>query len=816
MKALAATTLLALGFFASAQAQVVRPLVDLSGEDVVSYAIDDAGTVVYAVSTSNQFGTNPSLAKQLFKWDPVSGAGSQLTFTDEGVETVSVSDDGQWLAVVSRSNFLGTNHDESLEVFLLQGNGTPAGQLTNDTSFAGDGVRNAVISGSGNRVIFVSDTDPLGANPGREAHLFAVNTDGTGLIQLADVGAAGFVATNVIAVSDDGDKIAFIEGQDEYYNEVYAIRADGSDLHQLTTDTYGHSVVALSGNGDKVVYNFFGPGLYFTVGWDGTGTSAGFGAGGDIYPISITDDAQWVFFRSSAPAGIVKSAPDGSGATLVAADSPPSRLDGPVVSGSGNRLAALVLSSERELLAMDSSGGGTQQLTNLTLAPRSGTGDVFMLPNGRIYFSSFDDLVGLNPEHVYEMFTILPDGTGLAQVTNFGIEWFDYNFWVSDAGTVVFSTRANLLGTSSCVSQQCYKMNTNGTGLTQLTFGCGSPLQWVCWYPRIRFDSGSIVYISNELGDGLYKMTNTGGSRTNLSNEFAAPTHMLSGQSPSTWIAYESDGNADGQNPNHRTQIFRINISGSSKTRITADPDYGTSNPLISGDGNKIVWASQADYLGTNPDHSYEIFLQDIALGTRRQLTDSTTANGYSYPTWFNRDGTWVFAQTSEGLVRISVATGAQERLTGFESRHGYGGSADSPGNRFVFSGQDIIGRSPTGGSLFLADQTAKPAFNIGVAAPTALSWEPDPQSVRYDAIRGNLANLSADATTVQLGPVACIEDDSPDSHTRGFDDAVQPAPGQGFFYLYRGTTGIPAVTGTYGQGSGGKTRVAGAGGCAP
>jgi hypothetical protein len=36
------------------------------------------------------------------------------------------------------------------------------------------------------------------------------------------------------------------------------------------------------------------------------------------------------------------------------------------------------------------------------------------------------------------------------------------------------------------------------------------------------------------------------------------------------------------------------------------------------------------------------------------------------------------------------------------------------------------------------------------------------------------------------------------------------------FFYLYRGSVGFNAATGSYGQGSGGKERVAGAGDCNP
>ena len=42
------------------------------------------------------------------------------------------------------------------------------------------------------------------------------------------------------------------------------------------------------------------------------------------------------------------------------------------------------------------------------------------------------------------------------------------------------------------------------------------------------------------------------------------------------------------------------------------------------------------------------------------------------------------------------------------------------------------------------------------------------------------------------------------------------PRPGEAFFFLYRGSVGVAASTGSYGQGTGGRERTAGAGGCNP
>src|SRR5262249_32700180 len=98
----------------------------------------------------------------------------------------------------------------------------------------------------------------------------------------------------------------------------------------------------------------------------------------------------------------------------------------------------------------------------------------------------------------------------------------------------------------------------------------------------------------------------------------------------------------------------------------------------------------------------------------------------------------------------------------------------------------------------------------------TLLSWDPDPQSKYYDVVRGNVANLTFNGTTVDLGTVTCLEDNVGAGDTTGSEDALDPAPGQVFFYLYRGTVGEPPVAGSYGQGTGSGERVGGAGGCNP
>src|SRR5262245_25508268 len=191
-------------------AQVIRPVLSSPREFVASVTIDDAGGAVYAVPTTNQFGTNPKHRKQIVRWNPATGVGTPITDFEEGVETVSVSDDGDWLAFVSSADPVGTNHDESPEVFVMHPDGTGLAQLTSQSLLpvGKRGVHSAVISGSGNRIVFAGRIDPLGTNPAYTTALFVVDRDGTNLRQLAlDVLGPGF------DVSDDGNNVVYIRNE---------------------------------------------------------------------------------------------------------------------------------------------------------------------------------------------------------------------------------------------------------------------------------------------------------------------------------------------------------------------------------------------------------------------------------------------------------------------------------------------------------------------------------------------------------------------------------------------------------------------------
>ncbi len=833
-----------LAFGRSSQGQTVRNLTSLPAEYVglsSQAALDDAGSVVYAVSSSNQFGTNPRYSWQIFRWDPASGAGAQVTSFEKGVdstpfgyyrELVSVSDDGQWLAFVSCSDLVGLNHDGSTELYVMRADGSGIVQLTNDPAFDAGTVYTATIAGSGNRVVFLADVDPLWTNSGRHQQVFIVNRDGTGLRQLTN---ALTDVDSFISTSDDGSRIVFDHREDLAgenpggLSQVFAIDADGTGLRQLSHVTSGYALgPVLSGDGTTVAFRAGGNRVW-KVDWAGTG-SVDLASG--RHP-SITDDGQTIVYEGPYQSNIWKIGADGTGNTqLTSGVVPGNQLA--AISGDGSRVVFQSHGGEypggdnpdggTELMAMDSAGGNLNQLTRLTVAGY-GFDPVITADGTRTFFVSAGNI-----------FRIQADGTGLAQVTAFT----DRTAWSPsaspDGSVVVFRTDGS--------RDDIFKINADGTGLTQLTTQLQS---WLVFSPVISADGQWVVFESN-----LPAGTNINGSRevfrvrsdaTQLwsvtadddPEYFNYKRPRMSDSSPA-WIVYQSASNIDGQNPDGSMEILRTRITGTPVQRITADAVYDSIDPDISGNSNLVVYASEADPLATNPDHNREVFLYDAPTATRRQLTFTTS--GASDRPRISRNGAWVSFRSSAPFFepnpdghyepyRVSVATGIVERLGGTRCcgaslrspEYDDTIAIDSSGLRSVFIGLgDWADQNPDRREdIYIVDQAARPMIRIGKEAPTLVSWDSEPKPLRYDVIRGDMASVRAGASgTVDLGPVVCIEDDSPDTYTAGFEDPVQPPSGHAFFYLYRGTQGLFDGPGSWGQGSAGAERIAGAGACSP
>jgi hypothetical protein len=103
-------------------------------------------------------------------------------------------------------------------------------------------------------------------------------------------------------------------------------------------------------------------------------------------------------------------------------------------------------------------------------------------------------------------------------------------------------------------------------------------------------------------------------------------------------------------------------------------------------------------------------------------------------------------------------------------------------------------------------------ALEVGQSpSGTFISWDVVSGAESYDVIRGELNNVVVTGSAIDLGTVICIEANSTDEDTLGWEDGELPETGQAFFYVLQNYDGNSS---TYGTESAGKPRAAGPGDC--
>ncbi len=192
---------------------------------------------------------------------------------------------------------------------------------------------------------------------------------------------------------------------------------------------------------------------------------------------------------------------------------------------------------------------------------------------------------------------------------------------------VVFYSNADLLGDGSNadLENEIFSINSDGTGLTQLTQSTDLSL-----YPSVSGDGSKITFqstgdvLGNGSNNGFYQILAINSDGSELSRLTSDKSHSgypsISGDVLKvvySSLANMSDIIGNELNPNNNFEIFGIAINGSNRTQLT---DISNSRhsywPELSYDGSRVRFYSNADHLkdGSNNDGINEIFIIDVTL----------------------------------------------------------------------------------------------------------------------------------------------------------------------------------------------------------
>ena len=337
---------------------------------------------------------------------------------------------------------------------------------------------------------------------------------------------------------------------------------------------------------------------------------------------------------------------------------------------------------EGEQIFAVSTAGGTP--VQLTMAPESNFllfGDWEITDNGdRVLFSSREDLTGDNPTLSHNLFLANTDGSGITQVTQNNSGGF-YNEWElsGDGSLVVFSSEMDLVGTNAANNNQLFRINTDGTGLAQITTDLafessvtlaqdGSRIVYIAGGDPLgtNADQNQELLVINVDGSDHRQLTDTMGI-----GNFAKPEISDDGER----IVFASREDLVGSNADGSYEVFTINADGTGLNQVSnSDRPSGTfaDNPSapgdydISGNGAYIVFGSDFDYVGTNPNTNHTIFWttydgSSIGQPLREGTIAATTTSYRAQNAVLDNSGNVILFESTRNMS--SDATGSDEKI---------------------------------------------------------------------------------------------------------------------------------------------------------
>ena len=238
--------------------------------------------------------------------------------------------------------------------------------------------------------------------------------------------------------------------------------------------------------------------------------------------------------------------------------------------------------------------------------------DVF---NGRIAFTTnrvdYDPGPGLQRDR--DIFSINPDGTDLQQLTTDPANDAQAD-WAPDGTAIVYRIRKP----NQRINFEVARMPAGGGERTVLTASpAGQASSQPSWFPNLQ---GILFRVSSGPQADIWKM-----------GPFGASPELLFGLEGSQWYpSFSPDMRkvlfATTLSPTGDSDrgIFTANPDGSGLTLLFDAPGVFDSAPVWSPDGERIAFESDADLGGGNPEGDREIFVMSADGSDVTQLTSNT------------------------------------------------------------------------------------------------------------------------------------------------------------------------------------------------
>ena len=264
-----------------------------------------------------------------------------------------------------------------------------------------------------------------------------------------------------------------------------------------------------------------------------------------------------------------------------------------------------------------------------------------------VFVSTEDIVVGSNPGNFSNIFMAPTDGSAVIQVTSNTLGFLaDPQIGAGAGGgsVIVFYSESDLTGDNAVGNRELFKINSDGSGLTQLTMNNAFPVEMalsddgmlIAYESSLdpfgaNADNSSEIFVIAIDGNGHAQLTDT--SADSVTPDITDDGTLVAFTSRGDLVA---GGNADGS-----YEVFVANTDGTAMVQVTNSADnsgtYTSGAPgalEIAGIGNYVVFGSDADHTGDNPSQAHTVF-----WATTDGLTiGQALRDGYVPPTIDSRD----------------------------------------------------------------------------------------------------------------------------------------------------------------------------------
>ncbi len=223
----------------------------------------------------------------------------------------------------------------------------------------------------------------------------------------------------------------------------------------------------------------------------------------------------------------------------------------------------------------------------------------------------------------------------------------------ADGRYVAFESSLDINDNNPNLIRQVYIFDTLTKVLTQITDDPNEP----SFFPSINGDGTRVAFESeSDINGGnpnnrrqIYIFDTTTDTFTQVTDDPDEPSNDPFISAPGNRVAFESEADINGINIGGNDEIFVFDTNTLTFIQITNEPSGDSINPSISADGNLVAFQSTANINGGNPNGIPQIYLANISTGIITQITSSTGSG--SGDAWISADGNFITFESNDNLV---------------------------------------------------------------------------------------------------------------------------------------------------------------------